>query len=392
MEEVKGYTKLKRGRGKGRPLYEQIRSHLVEQIKSGQLNPGDKLPAVSRMARNWKVDYQTVSSALEKMQSDGLIKWQPGKGKGTMVINHTGRKFCMTFIRWNNEEFDLGITEGVRKFAEEKGLEFSVTDVSRSEADLLNAISHPAKGTHGIIIIPQDSTKFRKACIYAQQLGMKIVFADRNLEGLPISSVSDDHVGGAHQATKHLLEKWGLPVYCLGVTSVSSVQDRFQGWATAMRRYGFTEHSKYIREIPDVDMRRQDYLEMEAQHDYESALALLKERKNAKTSVFTCTGSAAQGLYKAARELGFEIGSDIYVAGFGDDPISSKLSVPLTCVPQNFEELGHEAASVLFMEMSGASKHPMYRLLPAKLRIRRSSIGNHKNRTSVYDQDKQDVG
>jgi GntR family transcriptional regulator of arabinose operon len=385
MEKINGYSKLKRGKGKGRPLYQQICRHLVKQINSGELKSGQRLPSISQMVKGWSVDYQTVTVALERMEKEGLIRRERGRGKGPVVLKGTEKKYSMVFVRWNNEGFHLEITEGVRKFAEEKGFDLSVTDASQSKNDLINAISNPIKDADGIILVPPDSPEFRRACIHAQGLGMKIVFADRNLEGLPISSVADDHVGGAHQATRHLLELWNMPVYCLGVTSVSSVQDRLQGWGAAMRRYGFQEHDSLIRCIPDIDMRRKDYLKMEAQYDYNAALGLLKERKKGKICVFTCTGSAAQGLYKAAEELDLKIGQDVFAAGFGDDPRSRRLKVPLTCVPQVFEELGYEAANVLYMEMAGAVKHPMYRLLPAKLQIRQSSTGTAATQTEPYE-------
>jgi DNA-binding LacI/PurR family transcriptional regulator len=389
MEQVNGYSKLKRGRGKGQPLYQQIQRHLAKQIESGQFKSGDRLPSISKMVKNWKVDYQTVNLALERMEIDGLIRKEAGRGKGPVVISKKHMKFSIEFLRWNNEGFHLEITEGVRKFAEEKGFDFSVTDVSHLKNDLINAISHPVKGTDGIILVPSDSPEFRRACIHAQGQGIKIVFADRNLEGLPISSVSDDHVGGAHQATRHLLELWNMPVYCLGVTSVSSVQDRLQGWGSAMRKYGFQKHESLIRSIPDLDLRRSDYLEMEAKYNCKAAFDLLKERNGEKTCVFTCTGNAAQGLYRAAEELGLVVGRDVYAAGFGDDPRSRRLKIPLTCVPQVFEELGYEAANVLYMEMAGAVKHPMYRLLPAKLQIRQSSTGNSTKNVKLYDHQKK---
>jgi DNA-binding LacI/PurR family transcriptional regulator len=389
MEQVNSYRKLKRGRGKGRPLYQQIQRHLSKQIQSGRVKSGWRLPSISQMVKGWNVDYQTINMALERMEKDGLIRRESGRGKGPVVLKGSETKYSTVFIRWNNEGFHLEITEGVRKFAEEKGFDLSVIDVSQSIDDLINAISHPVKGTDGIILVPSDSPEFRRACIHAQNLGIKIVFADRNLEGLPISSVTDDHVGGAHQATRHLLELWNMPVYCLGVTSVSSVQDRLQGWISAMRKYGFHEHDEYICQIPDLDMRRDDYLRMEAQHNHDAALKLLKQRKNKKTLIFTCTGNAAQGLYKAAQELSLKIGQDVFAAGFGDDPRSRRLKVPLTCVPQVFEELGYEAANVLYMEMTGSVKHPMYRLLPAKLQIRQSSTGNSAANIKFYNQKKQ---
>jgi len=391
MEAAKKFNRLKRGRGKGQPLYEQIRRQLVRKIDAGEFQPGQRLPSVSQMVKNWKVDYQTVNSALKRMELDGLIRCETGKGKGPVVTSQTACGYSVMFLRWSNGGFPLEITEGVRKFAEEKGMLFSIADVSSSHNDFINAIARPVRVVDGIIVVPHDSPKFRNACLQAQASGTKIVFVDVRLEDLNISSVSIDHIGGAHQATRHLLDLHGLPVYCMGLTPYISEQARMQGWATAMRQHNFHEHEPYICETEHVDTRRASFLEISKAHNHKLALELLREQKckGEKTSIFSCNGCAAQSVYKAAAELDLQIGKDVYVAGFGDSPGCWQLPVPFTSIAQNWPDLGYEAANILFMEMAGALQHPMYCLLPAKLRIRQSSTGNSSGQPGIYDEQKR---
>jgi len=352
MEKEKIYNGLKRGRGKGQPLYEQIRRQLVKGIRTGQLKPGDRMPSVSQMVKNWQVDYQTVNLALERMERDGLIRCEAGRGKGPIVTNQPACGYSMMFVRWSNNGFPLSITEGIRKFAEEKGMVFSIADVSHSHNDFVSTIENPVRGVDGIIVIPHDTPEFRSACLRAQSLGTKIVFVDIRLEDLPVSSVSIDHVGGAHQATRHLLDLHGLPVYCMGATPYVAEQARMQGWEAAMRQHNFYDYEYYICETEHVDTRRANFLEISKAHNYKLALKLLQKQKNQgkKTSIFTCNGCAAQSVYKAAEELELRIGKDVYVAGFGDSPGCWQLPVPFTSIAQNWPDLGYEAANILFME------------------------------------------
>lgn len=378
MDDIIGYQKLKRGRGKGSPLYQQIRHQLVHQIRSGRVSLGDRLPPVSQMVKKWKVDYQTINLALERMEKDGLIRCESGRGKGSVVISEYVSTFSMMFLRgwrWSsNDGLPLEITEGVRKFAEEKNIKFSITDVSHSKDDFINTIANPLRGIDGIIVIPPpDDPEFIKACLDAHEHGVKIVFVDLNISDLPVSSVSIDHVGGAHQATRHLLGLHGEPVYCLGVTPLCSIQARLQGWGSAMCEYDYYDHGLYIYKTPYVDTTLANSTEIEIENNYQAALEILEKQKGRKTSIFACCGFAAQGTYKAAEKLGLEVGKDIYIAGFGDSATCRQLPVPLSFVSQQWEELGYEAANVLFLEMAGAMQHPMYRLLPAKFNIRASS-------------------
>jgi LacI family transcriptional regulator len=128
-------------------------------------------------------------------------------------------------------------------------------------------------------------------------------------------------------------------------------------------------------ETAEPKIEQDDFYGKSLRAHINAASELIAGNKNGKLSVFCCTGFAAQGMYAAAKRMGLTIGQDIFVAGYGDDPACWKLPVPLTSVAQNHEEVGYEAANTLLMEMSGASKHPMARLLPAKLRIRQSSVG-----------------
>jgi LacI family transcriptional regulator len=213
-------------------------------------------------------------------------------------------------------------------------------------------------GVNGLILWPPDTIEFRRACLKALEKGVKIVFVDVKLDGLPVSSVSIDHVGGAQQATTHLIRKHHNPVYCFGLTPMSS-----------------RDHAGLVYETPDPKIERGDFYRKSLRAHINAASDLITGNKNGKLSVFCCTGFAAQGIYAAAKRMGLTIGQDIFVAGYGDDPVCWKLPVPLTSVQQNNEQVGYEAANTLLMEMSGAVRHPMSRLLPAKLRIRQSSVG-----------------
>jgi LacI family transcriptional regulator len=372
---MKLYKELERGRGKTEPLYQQIKRQLAKQIDTGSVAKGQRFPSISKMVENWDVDYQTVNLALELLEKEGLIKCEEGRGKGPVVVADAGLKYTAMFLRWSHDDFVMSITEGIRKFAEEKGMPFSMADVSDSQESFLNAISHPMAGVNGLILWPPDTIEFRRACLKALEKGVKIVFVDVKLDGLPVSSVSIDHVGGAQQATTHLIRKHHNPVYCFGLTPMSSVQARDPGWAMAMNQYGFRDHAGLVYETPDPKIERGDFYRKSLRAHINAASDLITGNKNGKLSVFCCTGFAAQGIYAAAKRMGLTIGQDIFVAGYGDDPVCWKLPVPLTSVQQNNEQVGYEAANTLLMEMSGTVRHPMSRLLPAKLRIRQSSVG-----------------
>lgn len=62
------------------PLYIRIQDALIEQLKSGALKPGDRMPTEDVLMREHAVSRITVRKALELLQHQGLIERYAGKG------------------------------------------------------------------------------------------------------------------------------------------------------------------------------------------------------------------------------------------------------------------------------------------------------------------------
>lgn len=62
------------------PLYEQIARHVEQAIKSGDLQPGDRIPAGRYLAEDWGIGYSTVMHAMRVLQDRGTLVATPGKG------------------------------------------------------------------------------------------------------------------------------------------------------------------------------------------------------------------------------------------------------------------------------------------------------------------------
>lgn len=65
------------------PLYYQIELQLRKAIETGQYRPGDRLPTESALQRSYDVSRVTVRTALRRLEEEGLISTQ--RGRGTFV-------------------------------------------------------------------------------------------------------------------------------------------------------------------------------------------------------------------------------------------------------------------------------------------------------------------
>jgi GntR family transcriptional regulator len=68
------------------PKYYQIYSDLLEQIKSGDLSEGSKIPSENELIKQYKVSNTTSRKVLQELFNKGYV--EKVRGKGTFVINN----------------------------------------------------------------------------------------------------------------------------------------------------------------------------------------------------------------------------------------------------------------------------------------------------------------
>lgn len=81
-----------------RPLYQQARDTLMQQIASGILQPGDFLPSEQQLAANLGISVGTVRKATEDLVSQGILERQ--HGRGTQIVPHTSDRSRFRFFRF----------------------------------------------------------------------------------------------------------------------------------------------------------------------------------------------------------------------------------------------------------------------------------------------------
>lgn len=67
------------------PLYRQIVRQVVDQVESGELSPGDRLPSAGELATSLDLNRNTVLQAYRALRDDGAIELR--RGRGAVVLD-----------------------------------------------------------------------------------------------------------------------------------------------------------------------------------------------------------------------------------------------------------------------------------------------------------------
>ena len=68
------------------PLYRQIKSLILQGLKSGEWRPGEVIPSETELAARFNVSQGTVRKAIDEMAAENLLVRR--QGKGTYVASH----------------------------------------------------------------------------------------------------------------------------------------------------------------------------------------------------------------------------------------------------------------------------------------------------------------
>jgi len=190
------------------------------------------------------------------------------------------------------------------------------------------------------------------------------ITVDRPLEEGTDAYVKFDDSHGAFLAVEHLIEQGYKNIAIIKGTDFCTISNaRLEGYKKALSTYNLSLDSKLIKSCNHIDFNEDGYY---------IARQLLVGR-NKPDAIFTITDGIASGVYKAAKELGLKIPSDLGLVGYSNSKISTHLSPPLTTIEQPGEEMGEQAFDFLQQSIIDGSKK-LNKTFPARLIVRGSSI------------------
>jgi GntR family transcriptional regulator len=89
------------------PLYQQIKTLLVQGLETGEWKPGEAIPSELELAARFGVSQGTVRKAIDELAAENLLVRR--QGKGTYVATHAEPRTLFRFLRLKPDD---GADEG----------------------------------------------------------------------------------------------------------------------------------------------------------------------------------------------------------------------------------------------------------------------------------------
>jgi GntR family transcriptional regulator len=88
------------------PLYQQIKSLILNSLRAGEWKPGEAIPSEMELAAQFRVSQGTVRKAIDELAADNLLVRR--QGKGTFVATHAEQQVRYRFLKLMPDHGDLG--------------------------------------------------------------------------------------------------------------------------------------------------------------------------------------------------------------------------------------------------------------------------------------------
>ncbi len=79
------------------PLYQQIKSLILQSLQNGEWKPGEAIPSEMDLATRFRVSQGTVRKAIDELAADNLLVRR--QGKGTFVATHAEQHVQYRFLK-----------------------------------------------------------------------------------------------------------------------------------------------------------------------------------------------------------------------------------------------------------------------------------------------------
>lgn len=318
--------------------------------------------SVSTVSRALRDTYD-VSAATRQLVLDKAVElnYKPNFNATGLVQNST-HNLGVILPMITNYYFSTVYT-GIQEVAYSHGYNIILYVTNDSAEREINTVKNLSLSSLDGLLVAVSSQA--DSCQHFQEViddGVPVVFFDRVAEHITTSKVMQDDYNGAFEATEHLIANGYTKIaHFAGPQGLTFTEKRLKGYLDALRKHKlpikeeWIIHSGFSQDCGEQDMQQ------------------LWKLPGKPDAVFAVNDRKAVGAMLALKQLKVQIGKEVGVVGFTNDPVAAIISPSLTTIAEPALEIGKVSCQLLLNHIKKKRFIPEEVILPGKLIIRESS-------------------
>jgi len=314
---------------------------------------------VSRALRDtYDVNQETRQLVLRKAEE---LNYKPNFN-ATGLVKNSSHNIAIVLPSITNYYFSTVVT-GIQEVAYTKGYNivlYITNDSAEREKDILHELS--LGNIDGLLASVCSRSGQNDHFQQVLTDGIPIVFFDRVASDIKASKIMQDDYHGAYQAVEHLIAQGYTRIaHITGPAGMLFTETRLEGFVAAMEAHHLPVHDEWIIHSGfSMELGKKDALQLLQFEDKPDAIFAVNDRK-------------AIGAMLALKELHIEIGKEVGVIGFTNDPMCEIVSPTLTTVDEPAFEVGRKCCEFLLNHINKKNFPPQELTLPTRLVVREST-------------------
>lgn len=339
------------------PLYIQLADTLREQIRSGEIKEGDKLPSETEMIKYYHLGRLTIRDALDILVHEGLLEKRHGKGTFCKT-NFVQKKHRVdVFLNLAEVEFIPYYLRSICAVLESENVNIVMGDTKNDPEMICNLLENALlDGSNGIIFQPAntDENASEKICDVLKRLTearVPYVMIDTFYRNVPESYVVMDEFQAGKIAADYFVRMGHTKLCAIEHQKRLDSMGRIQGFLAGLENKPETiEYDKNLKESIENTLKANSDI----------------------TGIFCFNDGVAKKCYDILTAMHLSIPEEISVISVDDTIVASTLSPTLTSVIHPKEHLGKDAAKAILAMISGEALWPYKKVFQPTIAIRKS--------------------
>lgn len=339
------------------PLYLQLANILREQIKTGTIPAGSKLPSEMEMIQQYNLSRLTIRDALAVLANEGLVEKHHGKGTFCKTNILTSQYKIDVLLNLTDVYFVPNYLQSICGVLEKVNATVALHDTQNSADTICGYLEKIlVEGSDGILIQPSPDAlqpPQKLICLFERLYasGIPYIMVDSSYASVPQSYAIMDEYKAGTLAAEHFQQHGHEYLCMIALENYADSEQRMSGFVNSLKNTPYR--------INNSSALADD-------------LATMLEQRPDITGIFCHNDEIAKECYEILNRLNVSIPERISIVSVDDTVIASALTPPLTSIVHPKTLLGEASANALVSIISGKEIWPYQKTFEPTVHVRNS--------------------